>query len=303
MADYSDILKKLSELNASVGLASAAKGSPSFLQETIGDDPAPPGDDSIRNSTVQPDDLATLATAGSIIAAKKLVPKVLPHLGRLLGDETGQLTIGKKEFQFPKQEAERISEQGYDLSRPLYHGTPAGDIKRFNPSETGMHGKGVYLTEDAEEASKYALRSNTGDTGTPTVMPVYAKGRYYDRDSTEDTIDLLNALGISAPDVKHKPEWYNDKGLLEHYNKAIGRLQQNHGTIDEAVRAAGDLFTGIRDGKHTIVFDPTAIRSRFANFDPSKSHSSNISAGLGGVSTLAGLKALLNKNKTDKDEL
>ena len=86
--------------------------------------------------------------------------------------------------------------------------------------------------------------------------------------------------------------------------------------IEEAKKSGNDsvLFKNVTDftpndglrytGDQIVVLKPQNIRSKFAEFDPAKADSSDLAAGLAGAGiSLPALKALLEKNKTSKDEL
>lgn len=78
---------------------------------------------------------------------------------------------------------ERARRLGFDVDRPLYHGT-RGDFREFRPSEDGLDGPGIYLTDNPKSGSDYAARDwidNPDGTETTiwadggNVMPVYAR--------------------------------------------------------------------------------------------------------------------------------
>jgi hypothetical protein len=138
----------------------------------------------------------------------------------------------------------RAKEMGFDTGKVFYHGTDA-DIYRFNASGRGTFGEGVYLTGNPKLASGYATQEGGN------VLPVYVKGKI----ATEADID---------PDIP-----------------AYG------GGSDKAYDAYSKGFSGYlhkySDGtEELIVFDPSNIRSVHAAFDPDKTASPILTAGLGG---------------------
>ena len=67
---------------------------------------------------------------------------------------------------------QEMIDQGYDVSRVLFHATDAGDIRAFRPSVEGLRGEGVYTTTNPHRAGFFA-----GDSPGATVYPMVARGK------------------------------------------------------------------------------------------------------------------------------
>ena len=150
---------------------------------------------------------------------------------------------------------DRAKAMGFDVDKPLYHGTdgPESDIRAFElPGDDvfGKVGRGVYQTSDPVKAGRYA----EGDGGN--VIPAYNRGKMA---SFQDAVDVERELGAEVSRGGHKAK----------YKK-----------INDALRDKG--FTGVDYGVESLIFEPKNIRSPNAAFDPMKRDSSDLlsSAGL-----------------------
>ena len=96
----------------------------------------------------------------------------------------------------------------------------------------------------------------------------------------EAAMDSDGLTALELDDIMRTTEWYadNDQGKLinsEVYRKAI----EDSGF--DTIKHKGNIFNGMDvedDTVHTIVFNPSNIRSKYAQFNPDKSNSSNILA-------------------------
>lgn len=169
----------------------------------------------------------------------------------------------------PMDEASRLGrarEMGFDVDTPLYHGT-ASDFDEFslnNPRmKSGKLGEGIYLTPDPKAASFFAKISSDKGDGAARVLPVYARMKNpYVIASERD----IPAGGISR----------------------------------EKLSAAGYDGIVLQDGERTkeiVVFDPKNIRGKFAQFDPSQSHSSKLLAAVPAAIGAGGLLALSKRQQ------
>lgn len=164
----------------------------------------------------------------------------------------------------------RAREQGYDVDRPLYHGTS----NTFDEFASGR--RNIYLTDKPEIADIYAFaRHEDGQRkhGNPTnagpnVMPVYAKSQ--------------KPLVISdkGPDGSHG--WVSDNlaAALGVENK--GGAGGYRGLYDEARKQGYDIVE-IKDmldlggpQSQFIPLSPANIRSKFADFNPADSDKSGL---------------------------
>ena len=110
----------------------------------------------------------------------------------------------------------------------------------------------------------------------------------------EAAMDSDGLTALELDDIMRTTEWYadNDQGKLinnEVYRKAI----EDSGF--DTIKHKGNIFNGMDvedDTVHTIVFDPSNIRSKYAKFDPAKSNSSNILASNPAATAGAGILGL-----------
>jgi hypothetical protein len=176
----------------------------------------------------------------------------------------------------PMDEASRMAraqEMGFDET-PLFHGT-SNDITEFvvKKNSTGEFGPAVYLTTSPGEAAGYAGTHRGGQN----VMPVMAR--------------LKNPMKVGSPD-----EFWQKFGAGTDDAGAVAAAKKagHDGVIIERpVRQWDETSKSIIDtgetSQHYIVFDPSNVRSRFAQFDPAKAGSPDILAGLGVVGAGAAL--------------
>lgn len=201
-------------------------------------------------------------------------------------EELEKLAKQKALENLPMDEASRMARakaMGFDVGVPTYHGSPHSNIKEFIPSKDGMFGSGVYTTIDPSEAAEYARQNNVGRTGTDTVYPLFTRGRILNRDNGQDLLDLYKEIDPTTPSMDLSGEWWKDPEKLKKWGKISKKINEKleaegkNTTIESMVRDS-KLFSGIQDKNHRIIFDPKNIRSTFANFDPSKADSSDISS-------------------------
>lgn len=166
---------------------------------------------------------------------------------------------------------QRARRMGFDVERPLYHGT-AYDVPAFEVGRGSTHGVGgedaVFLTELTSEAGHYANRSALarslrehgeydGITGA-NVLPVYIKpGRQLDVD-----------FGDYDPKAMKR---VIDRARRQGYDSVRLRNVGEPGRDPLYPRVVADQIAVLR---------PRNIRSRFAAFDPARSNSSDLLAGL-----------------------
>jgi hypothetical protein len=133
----------------------------------------------------------------------------------------------------------RARELGFDTDTTLYHGTNKR-LDSFYPHS--------YFTTDPEEAAGFArVRTSMAGEGEPTVHSVYMRGKIANQD------DFRSVYAALRPSIKPFPREAD----------VFKELEQRG-------------FTGYRDGRIARVFDPSAVRSTDAAFDPAHAGSSNI---------------------------
>lgn len=166
---------------------------------------------------------------------------------------------------------ERARQMGFQVDRPLYHGTPAPDFPAFQvvaPWEAVRTARapGISTAETPALAENFAIpevRARVGlmgppgnpqfPEGTPRILPLFA------RSENESRLTL-------RPDDNWRDVWRAVAGAFDAGHDAIGL--QNYRMFPEL-------------GPQTIwtFRDPAQLRSRFAAFDPAKRDSSDLMAG------------------------
>lgn len=181
----------------------------------------------------------------------------------------------------------RAKEMGFDTGKTYYHGTKA-NIDEFKlpkkASNGSAFGEGVYLTDAPYEANHYAMDMSPGESGS-NVLPVHHNLKNpFDLDANVDPkfIEYLKENKVLPQSYLNQVK--DNFGL---YGKLVNKLDGHEYT--ELLKKAG--YDGVsnapgKGGYINVVFDPSQIRSKFAAFDPSKSGSGNISAGLAGAALL-----------------
>lgn len=162
---------------------------------------------------------------------------------------------------------QRAAEQGYDVSKPLYHGTTY-DFPEFKPGR-----RSVYLTDDPAIADIYARGQHSSmpkPNAGPNVLPVYARAK--------------KPLIVSDLGPDGGGGWFGDNAAA-----ALGISLRDRSTLYEEARRQGYDLVVMKDmmdlgGRQTqyIPLQPEYVRSRFAAFDPRHVASGNLLAGIGG---------------------
>jgi hypothetical protein len=205
--------------------------------------------------------------------------------------------------ELPMDEASRLTrakEMGFDTDKTWYHGTNTPGFESFDitrppkGADESVPSRGaVFLTQDPKIASNFAsVRDKPG-----AVLPLnVATKNTFDYQNPEHLkkainaltpekqLELLNNISKSAGLVSEKtPQETLLRALSE------GRWYDIEDPVfTKALKDAGfDSFLVSEYGKKNLgVFDSTKIRSKFAKFDPSKTDSGDLAAGLAGAALL-----------------
>lgn len=185
-----------------------------------------------------------------------------------LGDPTLNARLNEylfNNYDLPMDEASRMARaREMGLVDDQYHATPY-DFSSFEPSQTGLSGRGVYTGDSADD-----------------VIP-YAK---------VESSENLRVIPLKTPSDEtyaRKIDWQNTVDADQEFPW--------NATVDETVagfkRASDHMLGQGYSGVHSqagerVTFDPSNIRSRFARFDPRLSHLRNLSAGAAGLGILGG---------------
>jgi hypothetical protein len=173
----------------------------------------------------------------------------------------------------PMDEASRMvraAEMGFDTELPLYHGTGA-DFQRFDParfqqSDFGTGGAGVYSSESSGLAGAYANLVTRPSNDNANILPIVAR-----RQETYDTGGYRNI---------------NNYEQAREYSRRMQELGFDN--VYYRDNMSGEIV-------ENVTFDPRNIRSRFARFDPEFSHLANLNAA--NASPLAGILAMPNEEE------
>lgn len=208
-----------------------------------------------------------------------------------MSPEEAAMSFGNFGMGVKKLPLERAAEQGYHLDMPLYHGTTSTeDFEAFKPSAVRNDGRRtsgdntMSFATDPSTASRFAF----GEEGahpewwmpkTPMprgrVIPAYVRGNLWDYRNPEHVNLAFEHLKNKYSSSKDwHPEWYKEQLGTGHW----GFVEHDLGK--DFFKSNG--FTGAHvteaDAKNVIMFDPTAIRGKFAKFNKKDMKSSNLLA-------------------------
>jgi hypothetical protein len=181
-------------------------------------------------------------------------------LATLTPDDNAELfrlyNEGATGVDLPMDEASRMArarEAGFDTGLPLYHGTGADfqafDAARFQQSDFGTGGAGVYSSESPGLAGAYADLVTRPSNDNANILPIVTR-----RQEAYDTGGYRNIN--------------NDEQAREYSQR-----MQDLGVDNVYYR---DNMSG--EIVENVTFDPRNIRSRFARFDPRLSDNANLLA-------------------------
>lgn len=228
-------------------------------------------------------------------AAKFLMPEPgqdpVPGVRRL---DSSALYANSKEGALPglamdhASRMQRARELGYDPDTTLYHGTN----KEFDSFDTGKAGSGVgtsgesatWLTPSPAEASAWA--KVTGGGNGDRVLPVHTR---------MTNPKIISSSELTQLRIPSKPDTlaYNSKVFEAELEKA--RAAGHDGVVFKNVDEG--FAHGAQD--QIAVFDPSNIRSKFAAFDPTQSHSPDLLASNAREGAVPGLGMTAQSEQND----
>jgi len=174
---------------------------------------------------------------------------------------------------------ERAKAMGYNVDKPVYHGTGA-DIKAFDPlladtrRKTGTPTGSVVVSSSPDTASTYANMTsgewikNWGEGGN--VIPMYLRNN--------------KNLTVNAAEPNYTPNWNNL--LIKRYpeietTNELAALAKEMGKESATIKNIKDnAVMSSAEGNTTFVFKPELLRSQFAAFDPAKINENDLLAGV-----------------------
>lgn len=200
----------------------------------------------------QPDDLGFITSAEQALAnppprfrdAKELTAdqwrKLMREGGASKEAFTYQIEPALKSLTDP---AEIAKAEGFNPGTTLYHGTRQS-FSRFQRSEGGTDGAGVYLTTSKDKADGYAKSSRAGE-GSPRVMSLWVRG------------EIVDGEALVPPDriPPAAREWL-DRRKAKYKGQITYADYLRDGAPEPPVGVAG-VKTG---GTTVVVFNPNDIR-------------------------------------------
>jgi hypothetical protein len=183
---------------------------------------------------------------------------------------------------------DRAKTMGFDMD--VYHGSP--DISKtteFDPAkivDNVQYGGKFYSSTDPAYAGKYAENSLRGDSAG--VMPLMMRsGKRFEMDkpvSADDAAKIMESLGQTerAAKIRASGRPYRNGAELFYFGLDSGMSNAPKG--DAILRSGFDSIHGDpmkeivgKAGKpHSVVSDPSRLRSRFAAFDPARRMESDL---------------------------
>jgi hypothetical protein len=183
---------------------------------------------------------------------------------------------------------DRAKAMGFDMD--VYHGSP--DISKtteFDPAkivDNVQYGGKFYSSTDSAYAGKYAENSLRGDSAG--VMPLMMRsGKRFEMDkpvSADDAANIMESLGQTerAAKIRASGRPYRNGAELFYFGLDSGMSNAPKG--DAILRSGFDSIHGDpmmeivgKAGKpHSVVSDPSRLRSRFAAFDPARRMESDL---------------------------
>ena len=221
-----------------------------------------------------PEALETI-TLGSLGAGAMLAPRgaLASGAARLEMDQASRLA--------------RARSLGFNVDRPLYHGTLAPDFPAFGtvpPWEAVRRGRppGIWTAENPAVASRLSEAEVRSRLGLSPTSPT--PGLLLDQAHSRILPLLARSERTAELTLPPRPDWG------EVWNKIGGRFYEGY----DSVRLQNyTMFPEL--GPQTIwaFRDPAQLRSRFAAFDPAKRDSSDLMAGFAapGPAPVPGLDA------------
>jgi hypothetical protein len=227
---------------------------------------------------------------------------------------------GETGMDLPLDEASRMvraAGQGYDISRPMYHGTDTD----FASIDTNMgagerYRTGFFTSDNPDVAASYAPNRDLG-----RILPVFsrasdqgvvvdAQGANWNRIGASSPARMRNsALENEFPELSDAgnaysffPRMYDDlMGLRELSTNAMARERRFEGdpsiTFENVIDRGpysltnDQALSASQPSRVAVDFYPQNIRSRFARFDPRLRHLANLNAA--NVDPLTGLLAIM----------
>jgi len=203
--------------------------------------------------------------------------------------------------ELPMDEASRMArakEMGFDTEKTYYHGTTS-DIDRILKTKFDdrvNYAKGFHGAEDADHASvfagqtfkqvspgKYEAVYETGGN----IVPFHIKVNNPINGADAAPKEVFEDVFQKVKGIFKNPEEYKTHAAKMPFGQFVQTLRHSdlpRGDLTKILKKHG--YDGMNYKGEVIVFEPSQIRSKFAEFDPKKSKSGKISAAIAGASAL-----------------
>jgi hypothetical protein len=193
---------------------------------------------------------------------------------------------------------DRAKEMGFDTETPYYHATDKS-FNEFDPN-FGKNAKASFFTPNPKFID--AL-SNSGyfSKEKQHIIPVYTRAK--------NIFDYENPKHLEMLDkaFENKYTYYGTPIIPSRQGARFGDWEiMERPDIQKAIKDLGFEGFNLKEGKtkNLGIFNPSHIRSKFAEFNPEMKDSADFMAGIAGAGlSFDQIKELLNKKSTDKDEL
>jgi GNAT superfamily N-acetyltransferase len=192
----------------------------------------------------------------------------------------------------------RASEMGFDTNKTWYHASP-GAFKKFRPGDDNLIHFGTQDQANALASQKL------GDKPT-NIMPVYLKSQnpleindpgYFNLGRVSEelfqkgilTKEEMDSIRFDSLPEEQRQKLVNllkGKGYDSFKYKNIYEVPKD-GVTEKLAGEAREKALKDKVDYSVAVFEPSQVRSKWADFDPKKSGSGNISAGIGAAATAA----------------
>jgi len=184
---------------------------------------------------------------------------------------------------------ERAKAMGYNLDKPVYHGTGA-DIKAFDPlladtrRKTGTPTGSIVVTNNPEVANTYANQRNTllNDAFSAKQLDYSEGGNVIPMYLKENKGITFNPRQTFVEDKAYKPYWndlYDPRFPEQQTTNEFAELALVKNKDTATIKNILDNATpSTAKGNTTFVFKPELLRSQFAAFDPARAKENDILA-------------------------
>ena len=188
----------------------------------------------------------------------------------------------------PEARTARAEAMGFDTSRRVFHGGPAGITDfRTNGKGANKYLEGVYMTPSENEADRYAgmaRRRADGSLGDTEIYSFHPPRDLLQLDDVVEVNDALKKMGLPTKVAGHKEGAFKYNPEMNNLGKlrlAVANEMRDNGEkatakavderLKEKLQAAGYKGTETQNDGVINVFDPKHVRSTEAAFTDAES--------------------------------